>query len=444
MKPANFMTSMRFVLYCLISLLFQVSTGCSENELPQQKPIIELNKIEFVGYTNALLWAKVVPNTENATIDFEYKDSRSATWINYPLPGKFSGSEPIVISQYLKSLKNNTLYNYRFIINNPSGKMSSTIGSFVTTGPTQSEVLSILEDNETLHSVKLIAKLIPNQNNTTISFIYLDEHDVWKTVPVAGTFKGDDTITVSVDVTNLLPNRVYKYRLQINNVAGLLISDIKTFGTFLPVDFDGNTYSTVIIGNQTWLKENFRGSHYLNGDAIPYAKNPNGTVNEDGLFWKPAVSSIYNERTYGYLYKWSVAYDQRGLIRGYHTPTKDEWYALIEYLGNESAGAKLKETGDVNWVNQNLYSATNSSGFTALPAGSWYINKYSSITSNYIKEYVNVLSENFSYKAYFWTKSIDMSTNKPYYYVLTNGSSGVGCGTGSSTNFGISIRLIKD
>jgi len=129
-------------------------------------------------------------------------------------------------------------------------------------------------------------------------------------------------------------------------------------------DYDGNVYQTVTIGNQVWLKENLKSLHYSNGTAIPGVVAFN---NSDSM------AAIY-----GRLYTWTAATNDSslGIVRGvcpcgWHVPTNAEWQEIENYLGGASvAGGKMKETGTTHWTTPNT-SATNSSGFTALPAGEW-------------------------------------------------------------------------
>ncbi|HJL62556.1 MAG TPA: hypothetical protein QF517_11415, partial [Pseudomonadales bacterium] len=37
-----------------------------------------------------------------------------------------------------------------------------------------------------------------------------------------------------------------------------------------PVDIDGNCYATIQIGDQIWMTENLKVTHYQNGDEMPY------------------------------------------------------------------------------------------------------------------------------------------------------------------------------
>ena len=131
-------------------------------------------------------------------------------------------------------------------------------------------------------------------------------------------------------------------------------------------DYDGNVYKTVKIGNQIWMAENLRSTHYSDGTQIP-----NFVYDNDA----------YNIKTYGRLYTWSAAMRnipssnsnpsrvQGASPTGWHIPSEAEWQELINYLGGDSiAGGKLKEAGYLHWAKPNT-GATNESKFNALPAG---------------------------------------------------------------------------
>jgi len=132
-------------------------------------------------------------------------------------------------------------------------------------------------------------------------------------------------------------------------------------------DFDGNVYRTVRIGAQVWMAENLRGTHYGDGAPVPSFVYNNDTA---------------NARVYGRLYRWQAAMNgapssaanpsgvQGACPRGWHVPSNAEWQQMFAHLGGESvAGGKLKEAGAVHWGGRD--SATNESGFGALPTG-WF------------------------------------------------------------------------
>ncbi len=79
------------------------------------------------------------------------------------------------------------------------------------------------------------------------------------------------------------------------------------------IDIDGNSYETVQIGDQLWMAENLKVTHYNNGDEIP-----NITNNGD---WSSLSTGAYcdydnnptNSDTYGRLYNWYAVDDDRGI-----------------------------------------------------------------------------------------------------------------------------------
>ena len=127
-------------------------------------------------------------------------------------------------------------------------------------------------------------------------------------------------------------------------------------------DIDGNVYRAVQIGDQVWMAENLKTTHYADGTPIQ-------RILGDSAF----------AETYGALYLWTAAMNAEASsttnpsgIQGvcptcWHLPSDVEWTELTDYLGGKSvAGGKLKESGTTHWDSPNT-GATNETGFTALP-----------------------------------------------------------------------------
>ncbi len=134
-------------------------------------------------------------------------------------------------------------------------------------------------------------------------------------------------------------------------------------------DFDGNNYSVVNLYGQTWMAENLKTTKYCNGDVVLNEQN----MTNWSKLGQGSYVSYFNMPTYdiiyGKLYNWFAVADTRNICPcGWHVPSDNEWTILTNNLGGEDfAGAKLKQTGIEFWQSSN--TASNSSGFTALPAG---------------------------------------------------------------------------
>jgi uncharacterized protein (TIGR02145 family) len=85
-------------------------------------------------------------------------------------------------------------------------------------------------------------------------------------------------------------------------------------------------------------------------------------------------------RVYGRLYNYKVVTDSRGICpAGWHIPDQNDWSQLEYTLGSPiAAGGAMKEAGTAHWNAPNT-GATNTSGFTALPAGSAGAGQFSEL-----------------------------------------------------------------
>jgi uncharacterized protein (TIGR02145 family) len=162
-------------------------------------------------------------------------------------------------------------------------------------------------------------------------------------------------------------------------------------------DFEGNTYSTVKIGNQIWMAENLKAKFTFDGTSVSEAYVYN---NNEG-----------NLDNYGRLYTWEAA--KKPFITGWHLPSEAEWGILASTLGSDVA-VKLKVGG--------------SSGFEAKFGG----------FRTYTGEYVEMGSWGI-----FWTSTVYTSDHSYARFLFSfnnNFKDHEGCGNIG----GNSVRLIKD
>ena len=153
-------------------------------------------------------------------------------------------------------------------------------------------------------------------------------------------------------------------------------------GLYTFKDIDGNTYKAVKIGDQVWMAENLRVTHYPNGEEILNVPDYTAWSYLQSNNTADAYCYNYTDKTnkyyYGLLYTYAAAIahnwekdnkEGQGICPdGWHLPTYEEWITLRDYLGGANiAGGKMKANSPF-WDAPNE-GATNESGFSALPGG---------------------------------------------------------------------------
>lgn len=195
-----------------------------------------------------------------------------------------------------------------------------------------------------------------------------------------------------------------------------------SFETGTVTDVDGNVYRTVKIDNQWWMAENLKVTHYRNGDAIPEGREGGEWMSlTAGAYCHYNGNSNYVD-TYGRYYNWYAVIDDRNLApEGWHIPSAAEWKALIDSLGGQYiAGGKMKEAGTVHWASLNE-GATNSSGFSGLPAGYAFADGFCTDMGNVAQFWSTLAHSGFD----AWYRGLDFRNSEITlaYYAKTGGNS---------------------
>ena len=141
-------------------------------------------------------------------------------------------------------------------------------------------------------------------------------------------------------------------------------------------DIDGNNYPVILIGNQWWMTENLKTTHFQDGSEIPYVIDDTLWTGSNTPAWCVNIAINTSDLLYGKMYNWYTVSDPRNVCPiGWHVPSLDEYVELLQLidpdynLANQwSLNAAIKMKTETGWSSY-LTSPTNESGFSALPGG---------------------------------------------------------------------------
>jgi uncharacterized protein (TIGR02145 family) len=186
---------------------------------------------------------------------------------------------------------------------------------------------------------------------------------------------------------------------------------------------DGKSYYTIKIGEQTWMAENLNLDYKVDGSTYgTYTNTDNGETYGRYYTWAAAMDSagLYsdNSKGCGYGKTCTVATSARGICpEGWHIPTWAEWNTLYSAIGSSPYAMQAK--GFDGWS-----SATDTYGFSALPAGYYYNGNFYYVGSD----------------AYFWSAT-EYGGNYACRSWYLGASNADHCSTKVN---GYSVRCLKD
>jgi uncharacterized protein (TIGR02145 family) len=336
--------------------------------------------------------------TDNSTNETGFKIERRTGSANYAVVGTVNAD---VLTFSDSGLTPNTTYTYRvYAYNNVGNSLTYTNEvTLTTTAEIALPTLTTIPPSSITQAAASSGGNISSDGGAAITARGV----CWSTSAnptialTTKTIDGTGTGAFTSNITGLSANTTYYVRAYATNSQGTAYGNEGSFTTantssITMTDIDGNTYQSVTLCNQTWTKQNLNVSKYSDGTPIPQVNDPTAWVNLTTGAWCYYENNTANGPVYGKLYNWyAVAgiYDAASAANpalrkklaptGWHIPTDAEWTQLTDCLGGQNvAGGKMKATGTIQagtglWESPN-YGATNSSGFTGLPAGYRYDN----------------------------------------------------------------------
>ena len=273
------------------------------------------------------------------------------------------------------------------------------------------------------------------------------------------------------NMTGLTPGTNYYVRAYAINSVGISYSAPQIFSTTYPAsagnnlvlidaqscpgndsltDYDGNIYHTAQIGQQCWMKENLRTTHYSDGTYIGYGY---GTSESIPLRYPPA-DHLGLIPFIGYFYNWvAVMHNDTSSTTnpsgvqgvcpsGWHLPSYAEWTQLTTYVNSINQYQCSPDSNNIIWALVSPSAWCSSFPFYLCGTNNTVIDYNATGFSAYLAGYFSTYFYGYDDVAYFWTSTRN-TTNTAYILKLSCAYSHVNF-NGLNVGQGASVRCLRD
>ncbi len=239
-----------------------------------------------------------------------------------------------------------------------------------------------------------------------------------------------------------------KYTLLLLVIFGTLVSckeEEPPVNSYPCVDYKGNSYKTVVIGDQVWMAENLATKYLSDGTEIYASEVVKSWSNKNVLQYSYFLEKGYYSH-YGLLYNYKAAIERELAPKGWRLPTKEDWKKLENYIRSQKYSYEATDSSD--WVGKALASndgwrlssvvgaignnplSNNATGFNAIPCG--------------FRTFYGAFSGESDVCA-FWTSTIiDSTTNNLQVVMLKNDWADIQWETVDMENGACYIRCVRD
>lgn len=418
-----------------LMVITTIVLGCDPEVMVEIPPVVKTLAASNVTATSAVLQGEI--ENEGATTITEYGFCWSVSVLSPSLnDNKVTVEEKSSFSAILTGLIPSKIYYVRaYAISSTGIVYGQTV--YVKTAGSAPTVKSLVSDTtETSATIKLTVNSCLLE--TTVKLEYGLTAAYGKVV--LDTVLNGCLTEFETPILSLNNTTKYYYRVEASNWLGS-VADSGIFVTKTPplppppslTDVDGNVYKSVRIGQQIWLAENFKATHYNDGTEILNTVRDEDwlKVGQEGI----GAYCYYNNdpelgKVYGALYNWYAIGTEKLAPKGWHVATKDDWRELYAYI---PYGYLLVESGTSHWKTTKPDYYTNPYGFSALPGGGRGISS----TAHKLK------FSDLTTVAYWWCLEEYDNDRSLFLYIENGNLPGIGSLCINKLT-GFSIRLVKD